>query len=82
MSDNAERLRRCFSLVFPAIPENAIPGASVRTVADWDSLANINLLTVIEEEFGIAIATPDLPKLTSFHLLAEYLDAHGEGNTE
>ena len=76
MSDNADRLRRCFSLVFPSLPENAISAASVRTVADWDSLANINLLTVIEEEFGIAIAAADLPKLTSFQLLADYLDAH------
>jgi acyl carrier protein len=75
-------LRRCFSLVFPALPESAIPGASVRTVADWDSLANINLLTVIEEEFGIAIATSELPKLTSFQLLAEYLDAQGVGRTQ
>lgn len=74
MSDHQDRLQRCFSLVFPGISAKELREASVANIADWDSIANINLLCLIEEEFEIEIAAPDLERLTSFPLILQYLE--------
>jgi|1185.fasta_scaffold264001_2 acyl carrier protein len=74
-----ERLQQCFLAVFPALSRDAIPAASIENVAEWDSVSNINLLTVIEEEFGISISTGDLVKLKSFPLIRQYLAARLAG---
>jgi acyl carrier protein len=74
MIDHRDRLQRCFSLVFPALDPNEISNASVASVADWDSISNINLLCLIEEEFEIEIRASDLENLTSFALILQYLE--------
>jgi acyl carrier protein len=79
MSDYENRLQRCFVLVFPALPADRLSDASVQSVGEWDSLANINLLSLIEEEFGIEIPTADLEGLTSFATILEYLRTRNLG---
>jgi acyl carrier protein len=74
MTDHPDRLQRCFSLAFPGISANQIRDASTASIADWDSIANINLLCLIEEEFNIEIAASDLEGLTSFPLILQYLN--------
>lgn len=76
MSDIEDRLQRCFGLVFPQLPAGQFGGASVQSVAEWDSLANINLLSLIEEEFAVEIPSADLEGLTSFGAIVQYLRAH------
>ena len=66
MNDVHERLVSCFASVFPDLDANAVRGASTRSVPGWDSLATVNLVTLIEEEFGVTIPADDLPALTSF----------------
>jgi acyl carrier protein len=51
--------------------------ASLESVPEWDSLAAVTLVAVVEEEFGVAIDADDLPKLTSFDLVLNYLEAQG-----
>jgi acyl carrier protein len=75
MSGYEDRLQRCFSLVFPTLPPAEIPNASVARIADWDSLANINLVCVIEEEFGFEFKADDLEGLTSYALILQHLRA-------
>ena len=74
MSTHAERLAKCFSLVFPNLSADEIRRATVHSVPEWDSLANINLICVLEEEFAIALETSDLEELTSFDLVLYYID--------
>jgi acyl carrier protein len=74
MIDHQDRLQRCFSLVFPGLDPNEISNASIASVADWDSISNINLLCLIEEEFEIEIRASDLENLTSFALILQYLE--------
>jgi len=78
MSDHQDRLQRCFSLVFPGVGANEIRNASIASIADWDSMSNINLLCLIEEEFEIEIAASDLEKLTSFPLILQYLETRAK----
>jgi acyl carrier protein len=73
MDDVARRLASCFSLVFPALPGDQIPQARQEAIHSWDSLAHINLLTVIDEEFGISTDIEDAETLTSFPALLEHV---------
>jgi acyl carrier protein len=73
MTEPRARLVACFAAVFPDLPDAEIPAATPMTVAAWDSIANVTLLAVVEEEFGIAVDPDDLERLTSFEALEEYL---------
>jgi acyl carrier protein len=70
-----EKLTNCFRAVFPTLPEASIPGASVATVAAWDSIAAITLLHVVEEEFRTEVDLDRLAELNSFESLAAFLSA-------
>ena len=75
MTELRESLVRCFAAVFPALPAEEIPRASVETVEEWDSLAAVTLLTVLEEEFDVEIDELDLPGLRSFDAVHRHLQA-------
>ena len=69
------RLTGSFAAVFPPLPPEEIPGASQSTVAAWDSIAAINLVNVIEEEFAIQLDLEAASDLDSFERISEYLAA-------
>jgi acyl carrier protein len=69
------RLSRCFSAVFPNLPEPQITTASLETVAGWDSIAAATLVTTIEEEFGIEFDVESLGDLISYQAISDYLSA-------
>jgi acyl carrier protein len=73
MHDVTTRLRRCFAAVFPDLAEDEIGRASATSVGAWDSLATVNLLSVIEEEFGVQVAPEDFETFVSFELIRDYL---------
>jgi acyl carrier protein len=75
MADARARLTKCFSAVFPTLAPDDIAGASPDTVAAWDSIANVTLLVVVEEEFGVTVAAEDIERLTSFAALLDYVVA-------
>jgi acyl carrier protein len=66
VNDIEPRLVRCFSAVFPGIPEPQITNANVETVETWDSVAMATLVTAVEEEFGVEFDVDSLSTLTSF----------------
>jgi acyl carrier protein len=74
LADARSRLTHCFSVVFPDLTESEIPRSSVASVAAWDSLASINLYSLLEEEFSIEVSMDDLDRLLSFELILEYLE--------
>jgi acyl carrier protein len=73
MDEHRMRLVKCFAAVFADLPPAEIPTATPMTVAAWDSIANVTLVAVVEEEFGIAVDADDLEHLTSFEALLDYL---------
>jgi len=73
MADIESRLVNCFATVFPELERREIPSVSAGSVASWDSLAGITLISIIEEEFGVAISPDDVPDLISFELILDYL---------
>ena len=75
MNDVTDRLIRCFTAVFPTLDEAQIRHASTSSLGTWDSLATINLVAIIEEEFGLQIALDELEQMVSFELILDYLQA-------
>jgi len=74
MDESKERLAQCFRVVFPSLTEDAAIFAAARAnVPDWDSVAAITLVNVLEEEFGIEMDFEVLGDLTSFELILDYL---------
>jgi acyl carrier protein len=73
MDSTNARLRKCFGTVFPDLNEEQTLQASAAALAEWDSLATLNLLALIEEEFGVSIDLDELeaPSFKSFLGLIE-----------
>ncbi len=69
----ASRLEDCLAVVFPHVPRKQLSRASVSSVSQWDSLATLTLVGVIEETFGIQIPPDDLGEFLSFELIQDYL---------
>jgi len=74
MHDTAERLTKCFIAVFPDVDPGQIATAKPATVGDWDSVATVTLVSVLEEEFRIEIDSDDIEYLLSFGDALTYLN--------
>ena len=74
MPEIDERLTRCFASVFPTLSPAGIRSASVESVAAWDSLAAVTLVAVLEQEFDTQIDLMELPDLTSYEAVRNYLE--------
>ena len=73
MDEHRARLMKCFAAVFPDLSAGDIAVATPEGVPAWDSVANVTLLAVVEEEFGITVDVEDIETLTSFETLLDYL---------
>lgn len=73
MTDLEKRLHKCFRLALPNISPDLIARASQAAVPEWDSLASVNLLTLVEEEFDVQIPEEDLGEFRSWELILDWL---------
>jgi acyl carrier protein len=73
MADVESRLVGCFLSVFPQLSEADIRSASQERLEQWDSVAAITLVNVIEEEFSTQIDYDYLPDLDTFAKVLNYL---------
>ena len=67
---NEEKLIRCFQAVFPDLSPEHIRTASAETLQEWDSVAMINLLNLISEEFQIETDWDRVDELTSYQAVS------------
>ena len=74
MDEVKSRLVNCFQTVFPSLPESEIPNAAQESLAEWDSIAAITLVNVIEDEFQIQMDLDELADLDSFSRILDYLE--------
>ena len=74
MDETQKRLAGCFQVVFPGMPVGTIPSASQQTVPEWDSVAAITMVSVVEDEFGVELDLDDLADLDSFEKLHAYVE--------
>jgi acyl carrier protein len=74
MNNIEERVIRCFSNVFPDLREEEIRRATTASLAVWDSLAQVTLLSSIAEEFGESFELEDFEELVSYPLIVDHLE--------
>jgi len=73
MDEMEKRLVACFSAVLPELAPEEISQATAASVQNWDSVATVTLLAVVEEEFGISIDHEDPARFDSFKGILTYL---------
>ena len=66
-----ERLLECFRIVFPGVPDEDLITASATSMVKWDSIAQVTLINLIEEELRIQLPLERYAELTSFSALHE-----------
>lgn len=76
MTEIQQRVCQCFSNVFPDLPPGDMPRTSVASLARWDSVAHVTLLSAIAEEFALEISPDEFEELTSWALIVNYLENH------
>jgi acyl carrier protein len=74
MNSIQQKVTTCFLNVFPNLRPEEIPGASASTLAGWDSIAHVTLLSSISEEFGFDFEVEDFEELVSYQRIVEYLE--------
>lgn len=72
--ENAERIRMIVSDVLEIDPERVQEGSQQADLAEWDSLAQLRLVTALEQEFGVRPTMREIAELTSIPAIARYLD--------
>ncbi len=66
MEELDERLAQCFRDVFPDWSGEQIQSAKRSEQSDWDSIATLSLLAVLEEEFACQLDDADIEHLDSY----------------
>lgn len=56
------------------IPEAESASASADDVCSWDSIAHLNLVMAVEQEFGVRFAAEDITELDSVFRIREALE--------
>jgi acyl carrier protein len=69
----SDLLISCFENVFPNLSRADIPNASHATLAAWDSVAHVTLLSLIGEAFSIDIDFEPFEGATSFAAILDLL---------
>lgn len=69
-----DRLARIFQLQFGVMvpPDGDI---DAETDGAWDSLAHINLILSVEQEFGVVLSPEDAGKATSFRAMRALIES-------
>lgn len=78
MDQVTDRLRDCFKEVFPDLADEQIETAVRAEMSEWDSLATLTLLAVVEEEFELQLDEEAIGKLTSFSAVRDVVEAGGQ----
>lgn len=77
-----DRLADCFSAVFPNRSREELLTASRESIPEWDSLASVTLLMLLQQEFNLDIPLTELENLDSFQAMFDYVAANATAPEE
>lgn len=63
--------------VFPEVARPLVAGDSPQTIAEWDSVRQVDVILAVEEAFGIALGTAEIAELKSVGALVALLARRG-----
>jgi acyl carrier protein len=67
------RLLDCFAAVFPTLSREQVAQAEQASLPEWDSIATVTLITVIEDEFHVEISASEIENLVSFDKVLKFV---------
>lgn len=73
---NIEKLKNAF-VEGLEIPVEEVENATMDGVEKWDSIGQMSLIAIIEDEFGIELEQEEVMRFTSFAAGVEILKNHG-----
>lgn len=76
-TDPQQRFRSIVSAVLGVPIDRVDDGLSPETTDTWDSLNHINLISALEQEFGVTFPTDSLADAQSVPQLKTLLSEHG-----
>ena len=56
--------------------EELTPEANIKQTLELDSLSLVDMVALIDNEFGVKIANSELVSIPTFQALYDYLDSH------
>ena len=59
-------IKRIMADILELDPESISDSTSMDHTGSWDSLAHINLMTALEQEFGVALEIDEIESMRSF----------------
>jgi acyl carrier protein len=65
-NDVADKLSQIFRFILQKPDDADVSNIRRLNEVRWDSLANVTLITALESEFGIAMDTHEIERLTSY----------------
>ena len=74
MKETYDRLNAIFKDIFDTENINLTPETTAQDIEGWDSLANINIIFSIEEEFGIKFDMGKVSELKSVGEMVQYIE--------
>jgi len=69
------RVSQCFHIIFPDLSACDHPRASQASLAQWDSVAHVTLLSAVSEEFQIELDDEVFESLTSYLLIVSFVES-------
>ena len=70
-----ERIRMVMGDILEIDPSRIDFGIKMDTIESWDSVAHINLVTALEEEFGVMFDVAEIETMISYEDIVETLNA-------
>ena len=74
-----ERLDRVFQDVFDDVTIHVTPKTTADDIEDWDSLEHINLISAVEDEFGIRFKMGEVSSMKNVGEMASIIAARAKG---
>ena len=71
-----DQLKKVFSEVLEIRERDVSPDLSMQTAQNWDSLAQLRLVSAIESEFGVRFTMDQIGKLQNFQSFSSALAKH------
>ena len=76
-SSNLKKFRSAIAAVLGVQADEVTDAVSPETVDTWDSLNHINLISALEQEFGVTLPTESMAGGQSVGSLRQLLTRHG-----
>lgn len=76
MDEISNKIREVMSVVFMVGPNDIADDCTYGVFEKWDSLASMNLVVALEEEFDIRIKDSDVEDMLSFRLVCDIVSSY------